>query len=252
MSNQDKPSLPQKRIQIKPIIRKTVNEINRYASEQEEFDIEQKRKELAQIEEETNRKLEQTNEEINALREQWEQERAQYVEQAQQEGYQQGFRQGEQDSLAQYQSLIDQANATVDLANQDYLRKLSQMDEQILQIAMAVAEKVIDITLEDNKESFYQLVKKALEQVKEQPSIKIYIHPDHYQLLSDNKEELQTITYNQAELSIYNDSSLSNGQAIIETPFGKIDASVETQLEEIRNKLFHLVEEISRGTANDS
>ncbi|MFC4404581.1 flagellar assembly protein FliH [Gracilibacillus xinjiangensis] len=253
MSNQDKLSLPQKKIQIKPIAVKNLKQASiETTDDSEEIKIQRKKEELAQLEEETNKRLEQTKAEINSLKEQWEQERVQYVEQAQQQGYQQGFQQGESDSINQYQTLLDQANSIVDLANQDYHHTLSQMDEQILQIAMAVAEKIVNITLEENKNSFYQLVKKAIEQVREQPKIKVYVHPEHYQLLLDNKDELQTITYNQAELLIYSEGEMTAGQAYIETPYGKIDASVETQLEEVRNKLAHLVEEISRGTTNNS
>jgi flagellar assembly protein FliH len=252
LSSQGKPSFPQKKIHIRPIVVKTSNQENSVTEESEEVKIQRKRDELARLEEETNQRLDQTREEIQSLREKWEKERAQYIEQAQQEGYQQGFKQGELDSMNQYQSLINQANSVVDLANKDYHQTLSQMDDQILEISMAVAEKIVNISLAENKDNFYYLVKEAIELVKEQPKIKIYVHPDHYQLLLDNKDELQTITYNQAELLIYNDNALSTGQAFIETPFGKIDASVQTQLEEIRNKLFHQVEEISRGTTNNS
>ncbi|WP_194287272.1 flagellar assembly protein FliH [Gracilibacillus oryzae] len=251
MSNQDKLSLPRKKIQIKPIIYSNNTEANN-ESVQEQNELQRKREEIAALEKEAQDKLEQTRREIAKQKEDWERERAQYVQQAQQEGYQQGFQQGEQDSLNQYQSLIDKANGLIELANQDYYQTLAQMDEQIIQIAMAVAEKVVNITLDENKESFYHLVKKAIEQVKEQPKIKVYVHPDHYQLLLDNKDELQTITYNQADLLIFNDSGLAQGQAFIETPYGKIDASVETQLEEVRNRLFELVEEISRGNSNNT
>ena len=64
----------------------------------------------------------------------------------------------------------------------------------------------------------------------------------HYEELLSKKEELMTIFSNVVNLFIYPDSDLSEDSCLIESSSGRIDASIDTQLSEIKVKLTELLE----------
>ncbi len=60
------------------------------------------------------------------------------------------------------------------------------------------------------------------------------------------KQEIEQTIGNQASLSIFPNKELAKYSCIIETPFGQIDASIDTQLTELKTKLIDLLEEDKR------
>lgn len=186
--------------------------------------------------------IESARRQIHEDKEFWERQKQDFIQQAQQQGYQDGFESGRKDSEEQYAKLIDQAKAVVDLSKMDYKATVEQSEEVIVRLGLKVAEKILRIELQQDGQ-YLNIVKGVLKEVKDKPSISVYSHPDDYQIVLEHKEELTNIVNTKADLSIYPDSSLERGSCLVETPFGKIDASVDSQLQELRNKLFVLSEE---------
>ncbi|WP_175495502.1 flagellar assembly protein FliH [Gracilibacillus orientalis] len=249
-------SFPTRQIQLRKIeIPKTKQTSSDKDEKEMLYNIYQQIEDAEQQYNETWNKTEQlkedTNSEIKQLRQAWEQERAHYVEQAQQEGYQQGFEQGKKDSIQQYQKLMEEATEVVDTAKQEYHKIIAESDETVLHIAMAVAEKVLKQSIEKDNTKFIGIAKSLLEQVKDQSSIKLFVSSNYYPMLIENKDELSSIIHDEIQFTIYPSRDLQGEQVMLETPFGRIDASVDSQLEEIRTRLFHVVEEITRENTND-
>ncbi len=199
----------------------------------------------------TEQRKEEVQAEINQWRQEWEQEKANYIEQAQQEGYQQGFKQGQEDSIQQFQKIVEEARDVLKTANQEYHRIIAESDETVLQIAMAVAEKVLKQSIQQEHAKFVGIAQSLIEQVKDQSSIKLFVSSNYYPFLIENKDELSSMIHDDIEFRIYPSVELQGEQIMIETPSGRIDASVDSQLEEIRTRLFHVVEEITRENTND-
>lgn len=240
---------PKKVIEIKPIELPS----NPEDQEQEEENYQSIKDKIAEAQkqyEELNLRIlerrQEAEKEILQLKEDWQQEKEQLTQAAQQTGYQQGFEQGKQDSLQQYSKMISHANKIIEQANIDVRKKIEQSDEIILQIAMHAAEKILHQTLEEDAHKFVGIVKAAMNYVKKYPSIAVYTSPNDYAYLLEHQEELKEILQGQSELSIYPDSDLDSYQVYIESPVGRLEASVDTQLEEIRNHLAQVMEEIIR------
>ncbi len=248
LSNLGKQSLPTKKIQIKPLQIKR-KEAETTTLEDKWYQLNAKENELKKMEEELEKKVFTTNEEIEKARLKWDEERIKITEDAQQEGYEKGFEQGKIDGHNQYVAIIDEANTIVSNAQKDYYNIIQSSDKQILDLALSIAEKIVNTSIQET-DVFLSLVSKAIQQVKEQPTIKIYVSNEQYDLLLENKDELARITNNQAGLLLYVDTTLTNGQVYFVTPFGKIDASINTQLGEIRTSLTEIVEELHRGHNN--
>lgn len=157
--------------------------------------------------------------------------------QAEENGYNEGFQQGLQEGQRQYEGFIQEARTIVSSSKNDYFQKLEDAEPIIVQLALKVAEKVISTSLEDDSENWLQVVKAVINEVREQEQVKLYVHPNWYEHTLTQKEELKLLLPNCDNLYIYPDAHLQENGCQIETPYGKIDASVDSQLAEIKYAL---------------
>ncbi|WP_281237168.1 flagellar assembly protein FliH [Bacillus safensis] len=195
----------------------------------------------SRILEQANSELEKTMAEINQRRTDFEEERMQLIEEAKQAGYQDGFQKGEADANLQYQATLDQANDIVSLARQDYEEKIESSAEQIVELAFELAKRVWNAA-EDTKDPFLALVKQVISEVKEYDDISIYVDPEHYEHVMEYKDELIRILQKDTHLAIYSDEKAPKGTCYVETSFGKVEASVDTQMNQLKEKLLEVID----------
>ncbi|WP_157842729.1 MULTISPECIES: flagellar assembly protein FliH [Bacillus] len=210
----------------------TIDEINKKVIEAEQHA--KKIVQDAQVEKE--RALEQ----IEIEKENWVVEKEELRKQAFIEGRKEGYELGKAEGRETYQQLIEEVNKTILLAKKEYNEKLQSTETTVLELSIFVAEKIIGLKLENDPTTFIDLVKNAIKEVKEKTEIKIFVHPTNYPLLIENKHLLQTLTNNNQDLLIFMDSDLSEEACWIDSSAGRLDASIETQLTEIKEKLLQL------------
>ncbi|MFD6438718.1 flagellar assembly protein FliH [Peribacillus sp. NPDC060186] len=181
--------------------------------------------------------------EVQQAREHWEkQEKIMYIEQAQKEGYQQGIEDGIQKGYNEVAGEIAFAKEVVESSKKDYQQHIKSSESVILELAMKVAGKVIGHQLESDEESFLSIVKIAIKEARDYREVQLHIHPVQYQSILSHKEELISIFPKDTELYIYPDDDLDESSCIIVSENGRIDASVDSQLQEIKMKLTELLE----------
>ncbi|MFS0656024.1 flagellar assembly protein FliH [Bacillus sp. 179-C3.3 HS] len=195
----------------------------------------------SRILEQANSQLEQTIAEIDQRRADFEAERMQLIEEAKQTGYQEGFQKGEADAKKEYQSILDKGNEIVSLAKQDYEAKIESSAETIVELAFELAKRVWSAA-DDTKDQFLALVKQVISEVKEYDDISIYVDPDHYMHVMDYKDELIRILQKDTHLAIYSDDKASKGTCYVVTSFGKVEASVDTQMNQLKEKLLEVID----------
>lgn len=191
--------------------------------------------------------LEHVQMQITEERNNWETERSQLIEEAHKEGYLQGLDEGKQAGFNEYKEIILGAKQTLELAKQEYLEKVEKAEQTIITIGIKVAEKIIDEKLTESPMLFENIVKKVIKEVKDHPEVKVYVHPSNYEDILSNKHELEVILNDRSSITIYPDDELSINSCLIESPYGRIDASVACQLTEIKGKLLQLHEEVDEG-----
>ncbi|WP_342456713.1 flagellar assembly protein FliH [Bacillus methanolicus] len=172
----------------------------------------------------------------------WEQEKAALIEQAKHEGFQAGYKEGRQKGFQEYKESIELAREVIDSAKNDYRLTLESSDKAILELALKVSEKILGKIIDRNEEEFLHLVKRALKEAREYREIQLHVHPIHYGFLLAQKEELLSIFPRETNFYIYPDEDLSKTSCIIESANGRIDASIDSQLEQVKKKLFELLE----------
>lgn len=206
----------------------------------------QAKRELDQVKAELEQKKAQISSikaEIEKEKENWAEEKKNWVAAAEKEGYEAGLLRGKEESKQQFSGFIDQANAITETALLDYNKTIEKSEETILSLAIHTAGKIMKQTLKADPVSYLPIVKAAIKELKDQRKITVYLHPDHYHTVMEQKDELTHILEDGMKLSIYVKEDLAVNGCLIQHPFGQVDVSVDTQLEQIRKALFEIAME---------
>lgn len=205
--------------------------------------IESAKMEAEQILQSAREKQDELMKQLEHERSLWIEERALLVEEAKREGYVEGREIGRNEALAEYEDIISHSRSIVDRSQKDYIEKIESAEETILQLSLKVAEKVMATKLTENPHDFLHIVKQVLKEVKEYENIKIHVHPTKYELVLNQKNELMSILTNETDLFIYANEEAEENSCYIESPYGRIDASIDTQLVELKQQLIELLGE---------
>lgn len=156
---------------------------------------------------------------------------------AAEEGFNQGYQDGVNEAQKQVNGFLQQAEEIVRLSQEDYKRRVQEAEPAVLELSLHIAEKIIGVSLKEDNNAWISLVKQALNEVREQEEVKIYVHPFWYEATLKQKEELKEAAMHAAELMIYPDGQLPENGCVIDTPFGKVDATLDIQLSEMKRLL---------------
>lgn len=242
LSNSNQPYVNEKVIKIRKIELSQDKRGNNLETANEEIeDVEKEldhvKKEIENLLIEKKSLIQTTKDKINNEKINWENEKKQWIEEAKEQGHSEGFKLGKKESLQSYQQLLEKANGLTAAALKDYHVTVEKSNETILDLAIHTAKKILDQQLKENPNSFLPIVKAAIKEIKNQPIITIYLHPDNYEFVLKQKEELALILESESKLSIYSNEELAVNSCLIEHPFGQIDAGLDTQLKQIRTSL---------------
>jgi len=162
-------------------------------------------------------------------------------EEARLKGFEQGYQQGYEEAKKMYENLISEAEQIKERANFEYSKAMSEIEADAVELIMDIARKVIGEEIKLNKEHLLYLVGEALGRTSNRDSILLKISPEDYDYVVDNKEKLLSMTEGIGVLDIKRDPALKPGDCIVETPFGSIDAGVETKLRKIEEAFSKMV-----------
>ena len=158
------------------------------------------------------------------------------AEQRARDAYAAGLREGEaagrSKAAAELQPVLDRlARAIDDIAGlRGRLRAEAEAD--LLRLALAIAHRVLRREVSVDPEALHGLVLGALERLQGQEIARVRVHPSHAQMLI-NALGLSSA----AKVEVVADAGREPGTVIFETPHGNLDASIESQLQEIERGL---------------
>lgn len=207
-----------------------------------DIEVEEAKQQLHSIEEQRKVILQELKEEIEKERTAWEETKKAEMEQIKQEGYKVGYEDGKTSSLNKYSYLIEEANELTESASQQYYEQISQHESTIIHLAIQIAEKILTTTLDEQPDQFIPIVQAAILDLKDNETFNIYLHPANYEDVLKQKDELYESVSKTATISLYIDDKLQKNSCLIKHASGKVDASVNTQLTEVKQVLIGLVE----------
>jgi len=159
------------------------------------------------------------------------------IEQHAREAHARGFREGEASgrgqAAADLRPVVERlARAIEEIAGlRARLRREAEADT--IQLALAIARRVLRRQIAIDPEALHGLVLGALEKLEGQELSRVRIHPSHAALLDACLKEFAS----GARVEILQDPSREPGAVIFETQRGNLDASIDSQLQEIERGL---------------
>lgn len=201
------------------------------------LEIDRLQNELAQLEAQKESLLTSVRRTIDEERKAWELEKEKEREQAKEMGYKEGYEIALQEVERKYQTMLNEANEITFLAKEEYDKTISKYQQAIVQLAVAIANKIVTTSIEEKPEYFSKLVETAILDLKDSSNVELHVHPSQYKFIMEQKEEFEQIVRNEDVISIYINKQLQPNSCIIKHPYGQIDVSVDTQLEQIRQAL---------------
>lgn len=156
------------------------------------------------------------------------------------EGYRQGFEQAQADIREEYASMLQEAKTILEQAYMQKQQIIREAEPFLIELAIAIAEKVIRRELTLSPEWVVQMTKTVLSRRREKGLITLCVSPKHYAYMQDARDELLLAVDSQAELQILPDATVHDHGCVVRTEFGSIDAKVDTQLQEIKKALQQL------------
>jgi len=171
--------------------------------------------------------------ELSAQVEQLRQQYEQRVQEARAAGMREGEAAGRARATAEFQPALERlARSIEDIANlRARLRKEAEAD--MVKLSLAIARRVLRRELAVDPEALHGLVLAALEKLQGQEVCRARVHPSHAQAVTAFLQKSATAS----SIEVIADGSRSPGSVIFETARGNLDASVDSQLDEIERGL---------------
>ena len=163
-----------------------------------------------------------------------------------QEAYEKSFAQGEKDGCE-----FGEKKATKVLENIENLFNemvslkhdvLKQYEREIIDLIFAVSEKIVHHEVRSKESIIKNAIFEALELAVEKSKVVFNVNPDDYDFVEKLRPELFNQNKGVKSIVVTSDPGVTRGGCYLETPYGNIDATIESKLEKIYQCLQESVE----------
>jgi flagellar assembly protein FliH len=145
-------------------------------------------------------------------------------------GYEQGLADAKDEFQQKTDALEEDMRAQKKELFDNYEKKLTGMESDIVDAIIHVFDKVFNIQFEDKREILMALVNNTLMDVEAGDRIRIHANDEDFPTFEKHMPEIQDKVGANVEVEMVRDNNLSEGQCQIETPFGVFDCGVDTEL----------------------
>jgi flagellar assembly protein FliH len=146
-----------------------------------------------------------------------------------QEAYQRGLVEGEAAARSGVQPILDRLAHSVDALAGLRGRARREAEGDLLRLAIAIARRILHRELSVDSDAVSGLIKVAIEKLQAQEIHRVRVHPD---LEAAVRHAIEGLAAGRS-VQVMADRGRLPGDVVFETERGSLDASVETQLQEI-------------------
>lgn len=155
------------------------------------------------------------------------------AQQIEQEAYREGRAKGQQEAIDELQrrfepldALLREVCREVTAARQAVI---TNAEEELIDLAIAVAERVLRSEVGARREAAVPIIRAALEAVGSRVVMAIRVNPGDVELLTEHRGELLGALESARLIS---DPAIASGGCVVEVEGGLVDARLESQLQE--------------------
>ena len=154
-----------------------------------------------------------------------------------QEAYEKGFVQGEKDGFELGEKKANKVIGNIEklFDEMSSLKKeiIKQHEKEILDLTFAIGEKIVHHLTRFDESGVKEAVFNALNLAIEKSKIILNVNPEDYDYIEKLRPELFKEYKELKSITVTSDPSVTRGGCYLKTPYGDIDAGIETQLEKI-------------------
>ena len=176
----------------------------------------------------------QIDEMMENARREIEKERRQALEDANKLGYDDGYKAGH----AEADEMKRELDAEKQRLHQEYDSLVEDLEPRFIDTITEVYSQVFGIELADNRDILLHLIDSTLRQVETSKTFIVHVSKEDYPFVNMKKQELtEGATAGKGIVEIIEDIALAQGACLIETDGGIFDCGVDTQLQQLTNRL---------------
>lgn len=196
---------------------------------------------LEQARSEASEMLEKAREDAVRIREeaqaQASAERAQVLEQARQQGYNEGCVRAQ----AEYEALKEELDAKQKALEAEYQQLIDTLEPRFVDTITGIYEHIFQVELGSYREVLAYLISSTLRGQEGGHEFVIHVSKEDYSYVSTQKRQILAGAVSAScNVDVVEDLALAKNECMIETGSGIFDCGLGTQLEELKNKLMLL------------
>ena len=158
-----------------------------------------------------------------------------------QEAYDLGLAEGVKRGAAQQKQelakLVKTLSGLIGELTREKKEFLRGMETEVLNLAFAIAEKVLNHEIATDKDAICKVLGGALKKIADQEGMRIRVNPDDYRYLTERKSDVFPELEGIKDIMLEEDAAIGRGSAVIDSTFGEVDARLDQQLSELKTAL---------------
>ena len=171
-------------------------------------------------------------------------------DQTAQKAYEKGFAEGKASARADFEKATAEIRNQICTALQTFSKDradyFGRIEAEVVRLSLSIARKILHRESQVDPLVLTGVVHVALQKLNSDTRVRLCTHPDEVRFWSDYFKQSKE---NSSQVDIVGDPSLSAGQCTLETEFGTTQISLETQLKEIEQGFFDLLEQRTKVEA---
>lgn len=186
------------------------------------------------------RRLEGARQQARRLLEQAQASARQLEQRAREDGYRKGFEQGlaqgREEAMARalkaVRQVVERLEEVVRQAEDERRRVLAQLESGVVELALAVAEKVVRQKIAQGPEITLAVLRSVLAEHLPAASgrVRVHVHPSEYRQLQDESGRWPLDVAGPVEVEFLPDARVEPGGCMVESELGLFDAGLQTRL----------------------
>lgn len=152
------------------------------------------------------------------------------------------FEEGRKSGIAEAEASLSQVTQAFALACEEISKLKQKMLERsqpdMLRLVLAIAERIVHANIMIDTEVVTRTVKHAIQLAVNAEEFHIKVNPDDLQVVNEHKPLFIASLSGLSNIEFVPDETVTRGGCVVESPLGRVDATLEAQMEAISSCLY--------------
>ncbi len=153
------------------------------------------------------------------------------------QGYDEGYQAALEAANKEADKIRAQAKSVLVQAEENRRDKINNLKEEIHDLAIDIAEKIVVKELEIKPDVVLAIAQEAIQLVSNRKYIVLWVHPGEKEICQKHRDQLMKHLPPKAQVHIMTDDTVARGGCIVETDYGKVDATLSNRWQTLLNAI---------------